>query len=167
MSSMTKISGLVILICLGPIFAGCEKSADAEHDATASASVPAQQAAMMPDTWLKPEQVARGRIVYEQNCQKCHGVEGRGQPGDWRVKQPNGLYPPPPLDDTAHAWHHPTSVLRKAIMKGSPPGEGDMPAWEEKLSDQEIDDVIVYIKSLWSPEVFRNWIQVEMNSLQN
>lgn len=164
---MTKpLLHTVSLLFLGVLLSACEKAEDVQHDATASASVPAHKAAVMPDTWLKPEQVERGRRVYEKNCQECHGIEGRGQPGDWRVKRPNGMYPPPPLDDTAHAWHHPTTVLRKAIMKGSPPGEGDMPAWEGKLSDQEIDDVIVYIKSLWSPEVFRHWIEIEMSSLQ-
>ena len=121
----------------------------------------------MPDTWLKPEQVDRGRRVYEQNCQECHGPEGKGQAGDWRVKRENGMYPPPPLDDSAHAWHHPTAVLKQRILEGSPPGVGDMPAWEGKLSEAEIDDVVVYIKSLWSPEVFHHWIEIEMRSLQN
>jgi mono/diheme cytochrome c family protein len=58
-------------------------------------------------------------------------------------------------------------VLKQRILEGSPPGVGDMPAWQGKLSDAEIDDVIVYIKSLWSPEVFRHWIEIEMRSLEN
>lgn len=80
------------------------------------------------------------------------------------MKRPNGRYPPPPLDDTAHAWHHPTSILRKAIESGSPPGVGDMPPWKDRLTGQEIDDVIVYIKSLWSDEVYRHWLEIERQS---
>lgn len=152
------------LLGLGWILAACDRPPENTPDATASASVPAHKAAEMPDTWLKPEQIERGRAVYEKHCMDCHGAEGKGQPGDWRVKRPNGLYPPPPLDDTAHAWHHPTAVLKNAIQKGSPPDVGDMPAWEGKLSAAEIDDVIVYVKSLWSPEVFRHWIEIEMRA---
>lgn len=145
----------------------CDKAAETTPDATASASVPAHKAATMPDTWLKPEQVERGRLVYEKNCLECHGAEGRGQPGDWRIKRADGMYPPPPLDDSAHAWHHPTAVLKQRIREGSPPGVGDMPAWQGKLTEAEIDDVVVYVKSLWSPEVFRHWIEIEMHSMQN
>lgn len=163
---MNRLS-TVFLLGIGLMLSACDKAAETPPDATASASVPAHKAAEMPDTWLKPEQIHRGRLVYEKHCLECHGPEGRGQAGDWRVRKPNGLYPPPPLDDTAHAWHHPTAVLRKAILRGSPPDMGDMPAWQGKLTDAEIDDVIVYVKSLWSPEVFRQWIEIEMRSLQN
>lgn len=164
---MKKKQGAVLLALLGLGIAACDKPAEPASDATVSASVPAHKAATMPDTWLKPEQVERGRLVYEKHCLECHGAQGKGQPGDWRVKQANGMYPPPPLDDSAHAWHHPTAVLKQRIREGSPPGVGDMPAWQGKLTEAEIDDVVVYVKSLWSPEVFRHWIEIEMRSMQN
>ncbi len=103
--------------------------------------------------------------MYEKHCLACHGVAGKGQPGDWRLRKPNGLYPPPPLDDTAHAWHHPTAVLKQAIEAGSPPDMGDMPAWKGKLSDAQINDVIVYVKSLWSDEVYQRWLEIERNAM--
>lgn len=114
---------------------------------------------------LNLAQIEHGRAVYEKHCLACHGVAGKGQPGDWRQRKPNGLYPPPPLDDTAHAWHHPTAVLKQAIEAGSPPDMGDMPAWKGKLSDAQIDDVIVYIKSLWSDEVYQRWLEIERNAM--
>ena len=157
---------MLFLVATGFSLVACEKPAKTPTDATASASVPSHKAAEMPDTRLKLEQVDRGRLVYEQHCLRCHGVVGKGQPGDWRVKGANGMYPPPPLDDTAHAWHHSTAVLRQRILEGSPAGVGDMPAWQGKLTDAEIDYVIVYIKSLWSPEVYRHWMEIEMRSLQ-
>ena len=58
-------------------------------------------------------------------------------------------------------------MLKQRIREGSPPGVGDMPAWQGKLTEAEIDDVVVYVKSLWSPEVFRRWIEIEMRSMQN
>jgi mono/diheme cytochrome c family protein len=164
MSNNSPVAALLAVV-LG--LAACDKPAEKPPDATASASPVTAPRAAVPDTWLKPEQISRGRLVYGQHCLKCHGAEGKGQPGDWRVRKPNGLYPPPPLDDTAHAWHHPTVVLRKAILKGSPPDMGDMPPWQGRLTDDEIDDVIVYIKSLWSPEIYRQWMEIEMRSLEN
>lgn len=124
---------------------------------------PARQQALL-SRGLDLKQVVSGQQVYEQHCATCHGQESRGQPGDWRLKRANGMYPPPPLDDTAHAWHHATPVLRKAIEEGSPPGAGDMPSWKGKLTDRQIDDVIVYIKSLWSDEVYRHWLEIERQS---
>ena len=97
---------------------------------------------------------------------ECHGAEGRGQAGDWRVRDADGHYPPPPLDDSAHAWHHPTAVLLEVIREGSPQGQGKMPAWKGKLTEQEMQDVVAYIKSLWSDPVYRLWSKMEQQSLE-
>ena len=115
---------------------------------------------------LDPTQVARGSAVYEKNCMECHGANGKGQPGDWRVRDAKGMYPPPPLDDSAHAWHHPTAVLMEAIRDGSPGGQGNMPAWKGRLTEQEMQDVVAYIKSLWSDPVYRLWLKMEQQSLE-
>ena len=101
-------------------------------------------------------QIKRGESVYAANCVGCHGPNGEATP-DWRKPSPDGKYPPPPLDSTAHAWHHSTEVLKKTILKGTPPDIGSMPAWEGKLTEQQVDDVIVWIKSLWSDEIYDIW----------
>ncbi len=101
-------------------------------------------------------QIKRGEAVYLDNCVGCHGPNGAGTP-DWRKPNADGKYPPPPLDGSAHAWHHPTDVLKKTILRGTPPEIGSMPAWEGKLTDQQIDDVIVWIKSLWPAEIYDLW----------
>lgn len=111
-------------------------------------------------------QVARGKAVYEKFCLECHGAGGKGQPGDWRIRDADGRYPPPPLDSSAHAWHHPTAVLLEVIREGSPDGQGNMPAWKGKLSEQEMQDVVAYIKSLWSDEVYALWWKMEQQSLE-
>lgn len=116
---------------------------------------------------LDPAQVARGKAVYEKVCLECHGVGGKGQPGDWRIRDADGRFPPPPLDDSAHAWHHPTAVLLEAIREGSPGGQGNMPAWKGKLSEQAMQDVVAYIKSLWSGPVYQLWWKMERQSLED
>lgn len=114
-----------------------------------------------------PAQVARGRVVYESHCAGCHGLAGQGQAGDWRVRDPDGYYPPPPLDDSAHAWHHATAVLLDVVRNGSAPGEGKMPAWKDVLSDAEMVDVVEYVKSLWSDPVYALWWKLEQQSLED
>lgn len=113
-----------------------------------------------------PSQVVRGKAVYETHCLECHGAGGKGQPGDWRVRDADGRFPPPPLDDSAHAWHHPTAALLEVIREGSPQGQGNMPAWKGKLSEQEMQDVVAYIKSLWSDPVYELWSKMERQSLE-
>ena len=154
------------ILLLSLALTACEKLPDTgsastpSHNQTPSGSLPLNRN-------MDPQQVQRGRLVYEQHCAACHGLEGRGQPGDWRVRNADGMYPPPPLDDSGHAWHHPTAVLRDAIREGSPPGEGKMPPWKDKLTDREINDVIVYIKSLWSDPIYRRWQEIEQRSMEH
>lgn len=102
------------------------------------------------------KQVTRGHEIFIKNCAVCHGQNGEGT-ADWRKPLANGRYPPPPLDSTAHAWHHSTEELKRFILKGGPPGKGRMPEWQDKLSEQEIDDILVWIKSLWSDEIYEAW----------
>ncbi|SDX91508.1 Cytochrome C oxidase, cbb3-type, subunit III [Nitrosomonas halophila] len=103
-----------------------------------------------------PAQVARGQAIFRNNCAGCHGQNAEGTP-DWRKPLESGRYPPPPLNGTAHAWHHSTEELKRFILNGGPPGEGRMPGWAGILTDQEIDDVLVWIKSLWPDEVYEGW----------
>lgn len=105
---------------------------------------------------LAPEQIRNGEDIYRRNCASCHGPNGEARP-DWRIPGADGRYPPPPLDGSAHAWHHSTETLEKMILEGSQ--DGAMPAWEGKLTKQQVDDVIVWIKSLWPDEVYDIWLK--------
>lgn len=148
----------------GSLLSACDPSP--ESAAPASAPAADETADQGPlDRKLDAAQIARGKTVYEQNCAECHGPQGKGQPGDWRIRDAEGRFPPPPLDDSAHAWHHPTRVLLEIVREGSPGGQGNMPAWKDKLSEAQIQDVVVYIKSLWSDPVYRLWMKMEQQSL--
>ena len=100
-------------------------------------------------------QVASGRAIYDRNCASCHGVNLEGQPG-WRSRNAKGRMPAPPHDDSGHTWHHPDDILFGITKLGitppyGPPGyQSDMPAFAETLSDQQVWDVLAYIKSRWS-----------------
>lgn len=130
-----------------------------------SAAAPAAQPKNLAGRNLDPEKIKRGEAVYRANCASCHGPNGEATPG-WRNPGADGKYPPPPLDGSAHAWHHSTETLERMIRVGSPADIGGMPAWDGKLTNQQIDDVIVWIKSLWPDEVYDIWLKEIENKPQ-
>ncbi len=154
-------------VLAGLLLVACEKTPD--KPPVSVLAKPAAAAAAIgepPPRSAAAPQAARGLLIYRRHCLECHGEHGQGQAGDWRVRDAKGNYPPPPLDDSAHAWHHPTAALLEAIRDGSPQGQGNMPAWQGKLSEHEMQDVVAYIKSLWSEEVYRLWWKMERQSLE-
>jgi len=103
------------------------------------------------------EAVARGAAIYAGHCASCHGARLEGQP-DWRSRRPDGKLPAPPHDETGHTWHHPDAMLFELTKKGPAAMVGgtyrsDMPGYAEILSDQQIIDVLSYIKSTWPAPV--------------
>ncbi|WP_342236201.1 c-type cytochrome [Inquilinus sp. OTU3971] len=104
-----------------------------------------------------PAQVSAGAAVYARSCAVCHGVNLEGQP-NWQSRLPSGRLPAPPHDASGHTWHHPDSVLFEIVKNGFgkivPSGyESDMPTFAGVLTDQQIADVLAYIKSRWPGEV--------------
>jgi mono/diheme cytochrome c family protein len=93
-----------------------------------------------------------GRSLYKTNCASCHGAQLEGQP-DWRSRLPNGRLPPPPHDETGHTWHYSDAQLFRIVKEGlgaiAPGYETDMPAFADRMSDDEIRAVIDYIKTTW------------------
>ncbi len=122
---------------------------------SANAALPAPSPESIAARKLDPEKIKHGAAVYSKNCASCHGPNGEAIT-NWREQGADGRYPPPPLDGSAHAWHHSTATLERMIREGSP-GVGGMPAWNGKLSNQEIDDVIMWIKTLWPDEIYDIW----------
>jgi len=108
--------------------------------------------------WYSDAQLARGESLFLQHCAACHGRRAEGT-SDWKRPDANGNYPPPPLNGTAHAWHHDLEVLRRSIRQGGKPLGGVMPAFADRLGDEEIDSVIAYFQSQWPDEVYRRWAE--------
>ena len=117
-----------------------------------------QPAVADADRWYSPDQVERGAGVFAQNCAQCHGANAEATP-NWRELNPEGKYPPPPLDGTAHAWHHPLDILRRTIRQGGIPLGGTMPPFEDKLSAEEIDAAIAFFQSKWRGAIYTAWLE--------
>jgi cytochrome c553 len=86
----------------------------------------------------KPLVDKSAREVYAQNCARCHGADGRGDTdlgrtfdviniadGDWQKKHSNA------------------KIFRKIARGG-----GGMPAFAKKLSPQEINALVAYVRAL-------------------
>jgi mono/diheme cytochrome c family protein len=101
------------------------------------------------------QQIVVGKRVYEEQCARCHGMYLEGQL-NWQTPLPNGRLPAPPHNDNGHTWHHPDSYLFSITKYGmvppyAPEGyQSDMPAFQDVLSDEEIVDVLLYIKGRWT-----------------
>ena len=115
--------------------------------------------------YQNPARVQNGQVLYDENCASCHGAQLEGEP-DWRAPKENGRMPAPPHDASGHTWHHPDSVLFKITKFGTAKvvGQGyqsDMPGFSGGLTDQDILDVLAYIKSTWPERI------VEMHNTRN
>lgn len=104
-----------------------------------------------------PIQVALGQALYADHCAGCHGASLEGQP-DWKRRLASGRLPAPPHDATGHTFEHSDQALVRVVKGGpgavSPGYESDMPAFGDRLSDEEIFAVLAFIKSRW-PERLR------------
>jgi mono/diheme cytochrome c family protein len=100
---------------------------------------------------LDVSRVAAGQDIYLQTCAVCHRPDLSGA-DDWKVRDDEGRFKPPPLDSTGHAWHHPDSILAEIIRDGSSDPESDMNGFGGELTDDEIGDVVEFLKSYWGPE---------------
>jgi thiol:disulfide interchange protein DsbC len=106
--------------------------------------------------WYSPDQLAKGEQLFQQKCASCHGANAE-LTIDWKKTDANGKYPPPPLNGTAHAWHHSLQQLSETIQRGGILLGGIMPAFRSELSDADIDAVISYFQSKWPEQTYRKW----------
>ena len=98
-------------------------------------------AAAVPQPIQAP--VQRGKAIYEQTCLPCHQADAGGVPGM-----------NPPLRKSPYVQGAPTRLIG-IILKGLNDGveiDGDtysnpMPAFGSVLKDQEIADVLSYLRS--------------------
>ncbi|RKF12275.1 cytochrome c [Roseovarius spongiae] len=110
------------------------------------------------ETSARPESadLGQGEKLYQSYCASCHGANLEGQP-DWRSPGPDGALPAPPHDETGHTWHHSDSVLfdytklggKAALAAQGVDFESGMPGFGDQLSDDQIWNILAYIKSTW------------------
>ena len=143
--SITKIALVTAAIV---VTAGCAI-------ATRQRPLTSESPATLPK--LDPAQVARGRQVYLQQCAVCHGASAEGAP-HWQTPDARGDLPAPPHNDSGHTWRHSDAQLRQVVRNGlrdpfnKTPKLTMPPFTKNRLSDRDVDAVLMYFKSLWSTE---------------
>lgn len=153
---------LFLSVALG--IAGCSGGDEpaATSAGSGAAPSPAQETAAAPESgverWYSTANVTRGAPVFAENCAVCHGKGAQGA-FTWRRRSADGTFPPPPLDGSGHAWHHPLSGLAAHIKNGAAPGQGSMPGFGGTLSDAQIKDAIAWFQSKWSDTTYKNWLK--------
>jgi len=148
-----KIHWLII----GLLVTACEQPTSVDKNPVAQQI---RQKAVISDTgrWYSSDQLVLGQRVFQKNCQICHKENAAGT-RNWKKTLPDGNYPPPPLNGTAHAWHHDMATLSRTIKNGGIPLGGVMPGFANKLSDKEIQAVIAYFQSFWSQDIYNAWLE--------
>ena len=94
-----------------------------------------------------------GQVTFEQSCVSCHGKNGEGIVKDWKKRQADGSYPAPPVNGSAHAWHHSPKTLLSTINNGGAKLGGQMPAFKDQLSEEEKQALLDYMYSLWPKDI--------------
>jgi len=110
--------------------------------------------------WYSQAQADRGRQVFTNNCAECHGANAEGTVANWQRRLDDGSLPPPPLNGSAHAWHHPLVVLLQVVNEGGIPLGGSMPAFGSVLEEADKLAAIAYFQSFWDDETYGQWGQM-------
>ncbi len=74
--------------------------------------------------------------LFDETTPTCHAADGSATV-EWRTPDAAGNYPPPPLNGTAHTWHHPLEVLDSTIANGGIALGGVMPGFAAALDEEE------------------------------
>ncbi|MCO4825030.1 MAG: cytochrome c [Amylibacter sp.] len=109
------------------------------------------------DHELDNRDLISGEKLYADNCAVCHGANLQGQP-NWQSPDENGVLPAPPHDKSGHTWHHDNALLFEYTKLGGQGALGargvsgfnsGMDGFGDVLTDDEIWDVLAYIRSTW------------------
>ena len=103
------------------------------------AHAPASQKALVNPVPADEVSVKRGLALYQANCQVCHGATGHGD------GPAAPTLPIRPFDLTVHVPLHPDWQLFAFISEGV---GGAMPAWQDRLSEQQRWDLVNYLRTL-------------------
>lgn len=118
------------------------------HHLGVTGQIPAAYAKLSNPLSPTPQNVQRGAAVYDAHCASCHGATGLGDGPASRALKPQPAHlgwlakVPPAQRDAFIYW---------SIANGGANLETDMPAYEGKLTEEEIWSVTGYIQARLPP----------------
>ena len=93
----------------------------------------------LSDTREDSEAVARGEVVFQENCASCHGENAKG----------NREFGAPNLTDAIWFYGKDKDIILRTISRGR---NNVMPAWVDRLDDATIRQLALYVHSLGGGE---------------
>jgi cytochrome c oxidase cbb3-type subunit III len=138
-----ELRAWVVLLCV--VIGGCDLAQRGHNWDNYPSPIEALAARHEP---LNPtlESQQRGRGIYEHYCQICHGDSGRGDGFNAAM-----LNPPPRNFTDENSWNQTDDRQFFAAISNGGQAVGKsvlMPAWGRTLSDQQIRDVIAYLRTV-------------------
>ncbi|MDX1594896.1 MAG: cytochrome c [Gammaproteobacteria bacterium] len=106
---------------------------------------------MSSRVWGDPQAIARGRELYAENCQVCHGSDGQGT----GVAADSLEHPPADLTSHLHSrYGNNDGYLFWRVTKGGTvepfkSRDSAMPAFENVLTEQQRWDVLAYVHDVY------------------
>ena len=130
---MKLIALALMCVAIGLVASACTETATPTNTNTSRAA--ASPAAPSPAASV--DEFATARANYQKHCEACHGESATGG----LVKVDNKQIKVPSLK-ADHAIKHTDEKITKMITNG----EEEMPAFKDKLSQQEIATMVRYIR---------------------
>ena len=131
---MKLISLALPCIAIALVVSACTETAPSANTNTSrTAASPAAPAAT-----ATPNPLAGAQANFTKNCEPCHGPNGEGG----LVKVENKQIKVPSLKSD-HAIKHTDDQIAKMITNG----EEAMPAFKDKMSAQEISDMVKFVRT--------------------
>ena len=128
---------LFLIIAILSLAAGCSQSVKVDqNNASANTNTPSNNSASASPT----VEIASGAKLYSTNCAACHRQDGTGGKVtiDGKTINPDNL-------TAAKLAAKPDEKYVQYISDGFP--EDGMPAFKDKLNEQEIKAIIAYVRS--------------------
>src|ERR1700752_5232361 len=127
---MKLIALALMCVAIALVASACTETATPTNTNTSSA-------AAAPSPSASVDEFATARSNYKKHCEACHGPEATGG----LVKVDNKQIKVPSLKSD-HAIKHTDDQITKMITNG----EEEMPSFKDKMSAQEIQDMVRYVR---------------------
>lgn len=154
---------MMLLIILGA--AGCGITVTPTTEAT-PLDISFVDPADVPTSTFTDPALREGESNYQLYCAHCHGYEGGGQavgaPGDTARL---GMKLVPALDSTGDTWRYADTLLIEVIKIGiqNPLDQYPMLGWSAVMNDEQMGDLLAYIKLWWTDEQRTHQAEVTAN----
>lgn len=149
---------IAVAFVIAASLSSCQKSDEAKNAAKQLTPIESPKQVKI-DQMFTVEGITRGASVYQEHCAECHGPQAQGHPS-WSDQDIGTFVVAPPLDGTNEIWKKTkqqlVEVINNGVIKDAKPV---MPGWKDRLSDQQVEDAIMWFQALWPSERFDTWFK--------